>query len=145
MPFSLWFAQDATSFVGSYTDTTGSTPQVKEWCGARAGALPSPCLAANFSGDWETNVGPLNIVQQAFDVSGTYTHETLDESGTVTGQLQEYMLDGSWSLGVAKGDFSIWLDPTGSTFRGNYEGPTGVEAWCGARSGFELPDDCLRQ
>lgn len=142
MPFSLWVTADGGSFVGSYTDTSDDDLEMKEWCGARSGALPSPCLAMNFSGHWETNIGPLNVAQDAFDVSGTYTHDELNESGTISGKLDEDTVSGKWVLKGSTGDFTVWLEADGNTFRGNYGGG---EAWCGARSGFSLPVECLRQ
>ena len=88
-----------------------------------------PVLAEGFSGVWCTSFGPMRLVQQGNQVTGTYGHD--DEfklSGTVAQGVLSFKAQEP--NGTSEGEFTLWED--GNTFQGDFRFNGGDERFWGA-------------
>lgn len=93
---------------------------------------------ADWTGTWETNYGKVELRQADNIVTGVYVLK----QGRIHGQASDNRLVGKWSEAPSyappndAGDFEIYMDRSGSSFKGNWWKPgSGKEhEWFGRRA-----------
>jgi hypothetical protein len=104
-------------------------------------APPTPTPEpSGWEGTWSTNCGGSDCGDMVLTVSGDdVTGVYADGDGTITGEIDDNHLTGSWHRGGDAGDLDFWLTGNGEQFRGNWDS---VYGWCGHREGSNDPSPC---
>ena len=86
---------------------------------------------ADFTGTWSSDRGPMTIVQDSLDVSGTY-----GSAGTVTGTVSGTSVSLSWADSGNQGLATFNLSGDAQTFTGSYSKQSSnvIMQWNGARA-----------
>src|SRR5579883_282912 len=77
--------------------------------------------AANFTGQWNTDFGPMSLTQTGASVTGTYPNFNGTISGTVTGNV----LNANWSDNTGTGTLRFTQSVDGNSFTGTWTRLTG--------------------
>ena len=77
----------------------------------------APC--GDFSGEYLTHYGPLQLTRTGDQVRGVYTTDDGKDS-TVTGTVRGNILTGRWAEPGRKGTLRFTLDPDGRSFTGSF-------------------------
>jgi hypothetical protein len=90
---------------GSGVKWRGNTGGTSAWCGHRTGETdPTPCGVGTFDGNWTASCagcdGPMRIVQNGRDFTGTYVN------GTVSGTIDGVRATGTWRADPNTGPFT---------------------------------------
>jgi hypothetical protein len=90
-------------------------------CGARA----------DFTGTWDTNYGPVTMIQRGDRVTGTY----YDGTASLRGRVQGCRMTLSYRETSERGEARFELAPDGNSFTGRYRaaGTQNWVDWCGTR------------
>ena len=87
----------------------------------------------NFSGNWNTDYGPMTMSQTASNLTGTYPNY----SGKITGTVNGNILSGSWTDNTGSGTLTFTLSADGNSFTGTWQRLTGqgnpAGTWNGTR------------
>lgn len=92
-----------------------------------AGAKAPP----SFTGTWDTNYGPLTMIQKARKVTGSY----YDNKAKLEGIIEKGHLRFTYREKGEQGEGEFKLSPDGKTFRGKYRvrGTKEWKEWNGTR------------
>ena len=89
---------------------------------------------ANFAGQWNSDYGPMTLLQSGSSVTGTYP----SYSGTITGTVSGIVLTGNWSDTTGTGTLIFTLSADGNSFTGIWTRRTGSGnsggTWNGTRT-----------
>jgi hypothetical protein len=124
--FTLHNPTDKPIFVHIYDDIHSK---------AKIGILVLPAAAKNFTGEWNTNWGPMTLTQTGNSVSGKYSHSDGSLQGNVSGNVLRF----HWAQkgNGTKGGGKFELSSDGSSFKGtwNYDKKPddGGSSWTGTR------------
>ncbi|WP_420640953.1 protein kinase domain-containing protein [Candidatus Leptofilum sp.] len=131
----FWLSDDGQSWIGNWDKTAA-------WCGYRDGeSEPTPCGVATWYGNWTTNCGAagcgtMTLTQDGTEVEGSYAAG----DGIIEAEADGTTLTGTWTRNATSGDLQFFVLENGERFNGNYNGNF---AWCGHRSGADMPETCL--
>jgi hypothetical protein len=118
--------------------------------GAREDITPTPVTTGIWAGNWDSNWGDMALTQNGNQVTGSYTHD----SGQIVGTISGNTLSGTWSESPSytppndAGDFIFTLSADGQSFTGDWRydstGSWESGGWTGNKIEEpepEVPDD----
>jgi hypothetical protein len=90
-----------------------------------AGKCKGTTAAGNFSGQWNTDYGPMSLIQNGNSVTGTYQNIFLNVTGTIAGLVSGSVLNANWSDSSGSGSLAFTLSADGNSFTGSWKRLTG--------------------